>query len=114
MFFACSLILADVFSELFCGKLRKGGKQRKPYLMLPHFSAFPHISAISQKIRPQLQSRSSYQNESKRLASDLSADEAHAAEVFVHSLDVVADVFFAVAAHREHLVFQRALLEELH
>ena len=35
----------------------------------------------------------------------MSADEAHAAEVFVHSLDVVADAFFTVAAHREHLVF---------
>ena len=114
MFFACSLILVDMFSDILCGKLRKGGKLQKPHLMFPHISAFQHISAISQKKRPQLKSRSSYQNESKRLTSDLSADEAHAAEVFVHSLDVVADALFAVAAHREHLVFQRALLEELH
>ena len=98
--------------------MRKTAERRKTAETIFNVSAIFRlsalISAISQKKRPQLQSRSSYQNESKRLASDLSADEAHAAEVFVHSFDVVADVFFAVAAHREHLVFQRALLEELH
>ena len=55
-----------------------------------------------------------YRNEIRKLLANLSADEADASEILVHSLDVVADALFAVAAHHQDLVFQGAFLEEFH